>query len=227
MSVRGVTILNNFSVSSSETEVRNGTKSLKVRLLMLNEQHEAVDNLSCSNKWETATLQSNLEFDNFKWHPERDTFECILWLIGLFSAVMIGIFWKRELRPISLHKARLQLQFFLRIEIRKVNRVRWEPCGTLFSDGALEKPRLVVELFLTKEGKVRVAENPLFCFWKWVGGFSFPSLTSRSRKLPTTKFSLTFCLWVLYFPAFSSGSEEEVLRSSFSFPDPFTTEGLK
>jgi hypothetical protein len=45
LSARGVTILNSRSVSSSQTEVRNGIKSWKAQVLSSAERQEAVGGL--------------------------------------------------------------------------------------------------------------------------------------------------------------------------------------
>jgi hypothetical protein len=59
--------------------------------------------------WRTATLQTDVEIDNFKHHGYRCIFVCIFFgLMVRFPLVMIGIFWKRDSRvPIQWHKARL------------------------------------------------------------------------------------------------------------------------
>jgi hypothetical protein len=53
-----------------------------------------------TKKLRAETLQPGLEFDNFKPLLKSGIFKGISWLNGLFFGVMIGVFWKRESRPI-------------------------------------------------------------------------------------------------------------------------------
>jgi hypothetical protein len=63
---RGVTILNSFPASSSEREVRNGSKKLESPPTSLSEQQDAIlfffNFCKCCR---TASSQAELEFDNF------------------------------------------------------------------------------------------------------------------------------------------------------------------
>jgi hypothetical protein len=45
------------------------------------------------------TLHPDLEFDNFKQHLERNTFECIFWLNGLFFSCDDPNILKEEVKP--------------------------------------------------------------------------------------------------------------------------------
>jgi hypothetical protein len=104
LSTRCVTVLNGHFVSSSETVVRNGIKSWKAHVLSSAERQKAIGGLHFSNKRRTATLQPDLEFDNFKRNPKRDIFECISCLSGSISRVIVGIFWNRK----STHHSQAQ-----------------------------------------------------------------------------------------------------------------------
>jgi hypothetical protein len=80
-----VTILNGSSVSSSETEVRIGIKTGKHACYHQLDGRKLLEVFEFSNKWSTATLQLDLESDNFNRHPKRKIFKCtFFWLNDSF-----------------------------------------------------------------------------------------------------------------------------------------------
>jgi hypothetical protein len=72
----------------------------KMHLFEWAQCQEAIGGIYFTKKWRAETLQSGLEFDNFKPRLESGIFDCIFWLNGSFLGMMMGVFWKRESRPI-------------------------------------------------------------------------------------------------------------------------------
>jgi hypothetical protein len=93
-----VTISNPNSLSRSETGVNPGMRSWKKHLSEWARCEKAIGGFYFTKKWRAETLQPGLEFDNFKPRLKSVVFKCISLLNGSFLRVMIGVFWKSEVK---------------------------------------------------------------------------------------------------------------------------------
>ncbi len=95
-----LTISNPNLLSSSETGVNPGLRSWKKHLSDWARCQKAVGGIYLTKKRRAETLQPGSEFDNFK--PRLKSVSSNVshgWTVR-FPGVMIGVFWKRESRPI-------------------------------------------------------------------------------------------------------------------------------
>jgi hypothetical protein len=91
LSARGVKILNSHSVSSGETGVRSRIKSLRAHLISSAERQEDIGGLWFSNKWRSATLQSDLNFVTL-----NETSSCAFFGLSVRFSAVIEIFLNRK-----------------------------------------------------------------------------------------------------------------------------------
>ncbi len=77
--------------------------------------------LFISKKRGAETLQLGLEFDNFKPRLMSCIVKCVPWLNESRFGVMIGVFWKRESRPVERHQCRpLRCQLYFSLHIHSL-----------------------------------------------------------------------------------------------------------
>ncbi len=86
-----LTISNPESLSSSKKGVKSRNKTLKKHLSEWARCQKAIGGIHFTNKWRAETLQTGLEFDNFKPRLKSGIFKCISWLNGsLFEGWLSG-----------------------------------------------------------------------------------------------------------------------------------------
>ncbi len=109
---RGRAVSNTRHISSSETRVNAGIRGWKSHLSESTWCQEFVGGICFTNKWGATSLQP-LTFSN---RCENVVFSNVsLGLTVRFSGTKIGVFWKRESRPIEWRQCRLSIRqlFFL------------------------------------------------------------------------------------------------------------------
>jgi hypothetical protein len=109
MSPRGITVSNTKYLSSSETRVNADIKGWKWHLSKSNWCQESVGAICFTNKWSVASLQP-LTFSNYCSNAVFSNASSGLTV--RFLGVNIGVFWKRESRPIEWRQYRLSTRKF-------------------------------------------------------------------------------------------------------------------
>jgi hypothetical protein len=113
-----VTFLNLDSHSSSEAGVNPGIRSWKTFLSEWARFQKAIGKIYITKKWRAETLQPGSEFAISNPGLKAVSLNASpCWTVRFFG-VMIGVFWKREPRPVQWHQCRLltlQFLFCLRI----------------------------------------------------------------------------------------------------------------